>query len=181
MHKSWQNCSRKFADTLNSALHCSYEQETKMTTPQIWQYWITSTMAKWHRWTWSLQVLNEDIAYWFGKLRRFWFYIQISLNCNNMLSWSSARTSSCHQRCCERVCNDAVMRMVKWALEPGGVHNTVPKNSQIRTPQWQNSALHCSYEQETDNSSNLEVLDSLNCVITERQTAMLKILVYASF
>ena len=41
---------------------------------------------------------------------------------------------------------------------------TVPENCQIlRT---QNSALQCSYEQETDNCSNLKVLDNLNYVMT---------------
>ena len=55
------------------------------------------------------------------------------------------------QRCCDE--NDQI--------STGVGHKTVPENWQIRTTQ--NSALQCSYEQETetDNSSNLEVLNNL--------------------
>ena len=56
--------------------------------------------------------------------------------------------SSCCQRCSERVFNDAAKKM----MSTGGVHSekTVPENRQILTTQ--NSALQCSYEQETDDS-----------------------------
>ena len=45
-------------------------------------------------------------------------------------------------------------------MSTGGLHKTVPENWQILTTQ--NSALQCSYEQETDNFSHLEVTDNLN-------------------
>ena len=58
------------------------------------------------------------------------------------------------------------------------LRKTVPKNWQILTTQ--NSALQCSYEQETDSSSNLEVSDKLNYVMELEEggsrTEMLKIL-----
>ena len=81
------------------------------------------------------------------------------------------------QRCCE----------VNDQMSTGGVHKTVPEKWQIQTRTTQNAALQCSYEQETDNSSNLywitstmSVIDDLNYVMaledSRSQNAMLKIL-----
>ena len=61
----------------------------------------------------------------------------------------NVRTSSCHQRYCKRIFNEAAKRMIR-SNSAEDVHNAVPENWQIRTTQ--NSALRCSCEQETDNS-----------------------------
>ena len=45
-------------------------------------------------------------------------YSNVSLQ---LLSWSSARTSYCHQRCCEKVFNEAAMRLNEhWSCAPNG-------------------------------------------------------------
>ena len=106
----------------------------------------------------KLGVLNQNIVYWFGKLRNFGFklLVQISLHHIQLLSCSSASTFSCHQRCCERVFNDAAKRMIKWALQDqwrcahlhsAPLHKTIPENWQILRDKLQHCSVHMDKKQ----------------------------------
>ena len=61
---------------------------------------IVRTQAEWSNQHWRC----AHIVYQFGKFRKFWFYA------TNLTSRSPARTSSCHERYCEWVFNDAAIR-----------------------------------------------------------------------
>ena len=55
---------------------------------------VVRTQAEWSSQHWRC----AHIVYQFGKFRKFGFMLQISLHHIQLLSWSSVRTSSCHQR-----------------------------------------------------------------------------------
>ena len=87
--------------------------------------------------------------------------VAIMIICKD-IKLSSTMLRKNFQRCCKE--NDQ--------MSTGGVYNTILKNWQILTTR--NSALR-SYEQETDNSSNLEVLDNLNYVRVRTVTLEIRV------
>ena len=104
--------------------------------------------------------MDQNIVYQLGMLQNVWVYatdltsshsVAIMINCKDIMLSSSMLQKSFHQ-CREE--NDQ--------MSTGGMHKTVPVIWQILILVTQNSALHSSYEQETDKSSNLEVWDNLN-------------------
>ena len=123
--RSAQDGFRKLADTKTQKsglpVHCSYEEEadksSKLKELDNFEY---STMA----WDWM-----SNLESWTKILCIDWFYATIfslvlCLKSHSKVSSShpaaimiicidSARISSCHQRCCKRVFNDAAKRMIK--------------------------------------------------------------------
>ena len=86
---------------------------------------VVRTQAEWSNQHWRC----AHIVYQFGKFRKFGFMLQISLPHIQLLSRSSARTSSCHQRYCKGVSNEAAKRMIR-SNSAEDVHKTIPKNRQ---------------------------------------------------
>ena len=95
--------------------------------------------------------------------------MRVTENNENNYSNVLPSVSSCfndHLQGHQVVINDAVKEFstVLHVMSTGawrcGQNGSRTRNWQILTTQ--NSALQCSYEQETENASNLEVLDDLN-------------------
>ena len=110
---------------------------SRLNTDSVDLLMVVKTQAEWSNQHWRC----AQIVYQFGKFRKFWFYainltkshpVAIMIICKD-IKLSSAILQKSFQRSCKE--KD---------------HKTLPKNWQIRTTQ--NSALHRSYDQETDNS-----------------------------
>ena len=131
----------------------------KQTNAQNWKCWITSTMA-WH-WMTNLESWTKTLCI---EVTKVWFYATILTSSNPVaiiivctdIKLSPTMLRKSFQRCCEE--ND---KKRHWRCA-----QSVPENWQIWTTQ--NSALQCLYEQETDDSPNLEILDVMEVEVEQQ-------------